>query len=55
MGDDLIYRIFVEIAVLEGKRDVQGNWLISDGAEIQRLLKRAFAAVTRASAPSDDR
>jgi hypothetical protein len=53
MGDDLVYRIFVEIAVLEGKRDVEGKWLISDAQEIQRLLKRAYSAVTRASAPSE--
>jgi len=50
MGDDLVYRMFVEFAVLEGKRDVNGNWLTTESTEISRLLKRAFAVVARASA-----
>jgi hypothetical protein len=54
MSDDLVYRIFVEMAVLEGKREVDGRWAVSDGQEIQRLLKRAFATVTRAASLSDD-
>lgn len=49
MSDDLIFRVFVELAVLEKKRDVHGNWLIDDAQEIPRLLKRAFAFVSRAS------
>ncbi len=54
MGDDLVNRIFVEIAVLEGKRDVDGRWLTNDSTEIPRLMKRAFAAVARAGSPSED-
>ncbi|WP_420393069.1 hypothetical protein [Acuticoccus sp.] len=50
MTDDLIYRIFIELAVLEGKRDPSGRWTISDADEMARLLERAFAMVERASA-----
>jgi hypothetical protein len=55
MTDDLVYRIFVEMAVLEGKRDTDGKWLVSDNQEIARLLKRAFATVARATSTSDDK
>ena len=54
VSDDLVYRIFVEIAVLEGKRDIDGRWLISDPQEISRLLKRAYSSVIRASSAGDD-
>ncbi len=54
MSDDLVYRIFVEIAVLEGKREPDGRWLVNDGQEIPRLLKRAFGVVSRAAASTDD-
>ncbi len=54
MSDDLVYHIFVEIAVLEGKREPSGKWLISDPQEIQKLLKRAFATVTRAASLNED-
>jgi len=50
MNDDLIYRIFVELAVLEEKRDVNGKWLVKDAGEVTRLLKRAYATVERAAA-----
>lgn len=53
MSDDLVYRIFVELAVLEGKRDVGGKWLIDDSSEMQRMLKRAFSMVLRASAAEE--
>jgi hypothetical protein len=54
MSDDLVYRIFVEIAVLEGKREPGGKWLITDGQEIQRVLKRAFALVARAASSAEE-
>jgi len=50
MTDDLIYSIFKELAVLEDKRTVDGQWKTDDPAEISRLLSRAFATVSRASA-----
>ena len=53
MSDDLIYKVFIELAVLEGKRDPSGNWTISDAQEMSRLLVRAFRMVQRASAPVD--
>lgn len=54
MSDDLIYRIFIELAVLEGKREVSGEWNISDPQEMSRLLGRAFRMVQRASTPPGD-
>ncbi|MBA3810545.1 MAG: hypothetical protein H0X27_02655 [Caulobacteraceae bacterium] len=48
MSDDLVYRIFVELAVLEKKRDVDGNWLTMESQEVSRLLKKAFSFVARA-------
>jgi len=54
MSDDLVYRIFVEIAVLEGKREPDGRWLVNDGQEIPRLLKRAFGVVSRAAAAREE-
>ena len=54
MSDDLVYRIFVELAVLEGKREPEGKWLVSDAQEVPRLLKRAFGLVARAAASLED-
>ena len=49
MNDELVCRIFVELAVLEGKRDVNGKWLIKEAAEVSKLLRRARTMVERAS------
>jgi hypothetical protein len=49
MNDDLIYRIFVELAVLEEKRDVNGKWLVKEPSELAKLLKRAHTIVERAA------
>jgi hypothetical protein len=54
MNDDIVYRIFVELAVLEGKRDPAGNWKTSEPKDVGRLLRRAFTLVTRASSPGPD-
>jgi hypothetical protein len=54
MSDDLVYKIFVELAVLDGKRDVNGNWKTSDSKDLSRLLRRAFLLVTRASNTEED-
>jgi hypothetical protein len=49
MNDDLVYRIFMELAVLEEKRDVNGKWLVKDPGELSKLLKRAHTIVERAA------
>lgn len=50
MTDDLIYSIFREFAVAEGKRSIDGTWSTESApADIQRLLTRAYGAVHRAS------
>lgn len=54
MGDDLVYAVFKEIAILEGKRTPDGKWMIDDAQEISKLLTRAFAVVRRASNPRTD-
>ena len=54
MSDDLVYKIFIELAVLDGKRDVSGNWKTSDPKDLSRLLRRAFAVVERASSSEED-
>ena len=54
MSDDLIYRIFVELAVLEKKRNVDGTWVSEDSTDVGRLLKRAYRIVTRATSSEDD-
>ncbi|MCA0873457.1 hypothetical protein LCL97_21715 [Seohaeicola saemankumensis] len=54
MSDDLVYAIFKEIAVLEGKRTPDGEWTIDDANEVTRILTRAFAVVRRASTPREE-
>ena len=49
MSDDLVYRIFVELAVLEGKRTIEGHWLTKESSEVAKLLSRAYAIVARVS------
>ena len=49
MGDDLVYRVFVELTVLEGKRDLDGNWLTTESKDVSRLLSKAFSVVSRAA------
>lgn len=53
MSDDLVYAIFKELAILEGKRGTDGEWKTDDAIELSKLLARAFAVVRRASAPRD--
>lgn len=53
MSDDLVYAIFKELAVLEGKRTTDGEWKVDDPNEVSRLLARAFATVRRASSPKE--
>lgn len=53
MSDDLVFSIFKEIAIMEGKRAINGEWKIDDPQELSRILARAFGAVRRASAPQD--
>ncbi|MEM8854847.1 MAG: hypothetical protein AAGD34_14185 [Pseudomonadota bacterium] len=48
MSDDLIYKIFIELAVLEGKREPDGKWNIYEPAEMSRLLNRSYKMVQRA-------
>ncbi len=52
MNDDLVYAIFKEFAVLEGKRTVNGEWTTSDPKDLNRLLRKAFMAVRRAADPA---
>jgi len=54
MSDDLVYAMFKEIAILEGKRTPNGEWNIDDAQEISKLLARSFATVRRASSPRTD-
>ncbi len=49
MSDDLIYAIFKELAVVEGKRKPDGSWSDATSADVQRLLSRAFGMVNRAA------
>lgn len=49
MNDDLIFAIFKELAVAEGKRKPDGTWAGTDTADVQRLLARAFGAVGRSA------
>jgi len=50
MTDDLIYAIFREVAVVEGKRLVDGTWTAeSTPADVQRILSRAYGMVHRAA------
>jgi hypothetical protein len=50
LTDDLIYSIFREIAVAEGKRSIYGTWSAESApADMQRLPTRAYGAVYRAS------
>ncbi len=51
MNDDLVYAIFKELAVLEGKRKVTGKWTSSDPTDVYRLLRRAFSIVRRGAEP----
>ena len=41
MNNDLIYAIFKEIAVAEGKRKPDGTWKDGSAAEVQRILMQA--------------
>lgn len=52
MNDDLVYKIFVELAVLEGKREVNGQWKINDPQELSRLFRRSVEIIARASTPN---
>ena len=49
MKDDLIFAIFKEIAVVEGKRNPDGTWNSDDANDVQRILRRAFNVVRRAA------
>lgn len=51
MSEDLIYSVFKEIAVVEGKRNPDGTWNDSNGNDVQRILSRAFSMVQRAANP----
>ena len=51
MTDDIVYAIFKEIAILEGKRNPDGTWTSTDPQDIARILARAFAVVRKASSP----
>ena len=55
MSDDLVYAIFKELAVLEGKRSVTGEWSSADSKDVNRLLKMAFTVVRRAADPGERR
>lgn len=49
MSDDLIYSIFKELAVVEGKRKPDGTWVDASPLDVQRLLTRTFTMVNRAA------
>lgn len=51
MNDDLVYAVFKELAVLEGKRTVEGEWKTEDPRDLYRLLRAAFVNVRRAAEP----
>lgn len=51
MSDDLIYSVFKEIAIVEGKRNPDGTWNEANVTDVQRILSRAFGMVQRASNP----
>ena len=53
MSDDLVFSIFKEIAIMEGKRTTDGQWTVNDPKELSRMLIRAFGIVRRASAPHE--
>lgn len=55
MNDDLVYAIFKELAILEGKRSVNGEWSSADPKDVNRLLKMAFTVVRRAADPVERR
>lgn len=54
MSQDLVFKIFLELATLEGKRKPTGEWLTGDVQELPRLLKRAHQIVQRASAGGEE-
>ncbi len=54
MSQDLVYKVFIELAVLEGKRKLTGEWMTNDVQELPRLLKRAHQIVQRASVMSEE-
>lgn len=47
MDSTLLYNIFVELAVLEGKRDQHGKWKTKDPAVIDITLARAKRIIER--------
>jgi hypothetical protein len=49
MSDDLIYAMFKELAIVEGKRKPDGTWVDTTPGDLQRLLSRAFGMVNRAA------
>ncbi len=51
MNDDLVYLIFKELAILEGKRTIAGEWTTDDPKDLHRLLRVAFLSVRRAAEP----
>jgi len=52
MGDDIVYAVFKELAILEGKRKPSGEWNSTDPKDISRILTRAYSIVRRAATPS---
>jgi|GEM_PF-4755131 hypothetical protein len=47
-SDGLVSKVFIELAVMTGQRDTDGNWKGSDPIEMQRLLVRAIRFVDAA-------
>lgn len=55
MNEDIVYSIFKEMAILEGKRLPDGTWTSEDPQDITRILVRAFAVVKKASSPQAEK
>lgn len=47
-SDDLVYKIFIELAVMTGERKTNGTWVSKDPIDMQRLLVRAMRFVDAA-------
>ena len=54
MSDELVYKIFVELAVQKGVRELGGKWKSDKPGEISKILKKARRLVANEPIEDDD-